>query len=90
MGFFSHGFLSSYGSCLGSFVRPANKEALEAKFDPRVDISFGISDDAIVHLHGKGGRTVLGLRSDLDVVSSLAPDVVILDIGTNDHASRSW
>ena len=69
-----------------SFVR-RTKEALEAKFDPRADISFGISDDAIVHLHGKGGRTVLGLCTDLDIVSSLAPDVVILDIGTNDLAA---
>ena len=27
------------------------------------------------------------MRSDLDVVSSLAPDLVILDIGTNDLAT---
>ena len=31
-----------------SFVQ-RTKEALEAKFDPRADISFGILDDAIVH-----------------------------------------
>ena len=55
-----------------SFVR-RTKEALEANFDPRADISYGISDDTIVHLHGKGGLTVLGLRSDLVIASSLAP-----------------
>ena len=46
--------------------------------------TFGLSDDAIVHLHGVGGLTVARLRRDLGMVSSLSPQVVILELGTND------
>ena len=53
-------------------------------FDSRADDTFGLSDDANVHLHGVGGLTVERLRRDLDIVSSLSPQVVILEIGTND------
>ena len=52
--------------------------------DSRADDKFGLSDDAIVHLHGVGGLTVAKLRRDLEIVSSLVPQVVILEIGTND------
>ena len=38
-----------------------------------------------VHLHGVGGRTVAKVWSfDLHVVERIAPDVLILEIGTND------
>ena len=48
--------------------------------------TFGLSDDAIVHLHGVGGLTVARFRRDLGIVSSLSPQVVILELGTNDLA----
>ena len=47
---------------------------LQSNFDFQADESFNQPDDAIVHLHGVGGRTVKKLRKyDLGVVSSLKP-----------------
>ena len=40
--------------------------------------------DAVIHLHGVSGRTVEKLRLyDLGVVWALRPDIIILEIGTN-------
>ena len=56
-----------------------------SNFDARVDANFKLQGSALVHLHGIGGRTVAKLRSfDLQVDTSISPDVVILEIGTND------
>ena len=53
-------------------------------FDARVDANFKLQGSALVHLHGIGG-TASKLRSfDLQVVMSISPDVVILEISTND------
>ncbi len=61
------------------------KGDLAAGFDSRADPNFNLNGTAFVHMFGKGGRTVAKLRDqDLPVVTSLAPDVVILEIGTND------
>ena len=70
-----------------SFVRRL-KNDLHNKFDPRATTSFGLVGTAEVHLHGIGGRTVQKLTScDLEMVRLLAPDVVLLEIGTNDLTS---
>ena len=69
-----------------SFIRRL-RDDLRSHFDSRADDTFGLSDDAIAHLHGVGGLTVAKLRRDLGIVSSLFPHVVILEIGTNDLAS---
>ena len=67
-----------------SFVRRL-KEDLQAHFDVRADETFGLAGDAIVLLHGVGGRTMQKLREhDLGVISSLKPQAIILEIGTND------
>ena len=66
-----------------SFIRRL-RDDLRSQFDSRADDTFGLSHDANVHLHGVGGLTVKRLRSDLGIVSSLSPQVVILEIGTND------
>ena len=66
-----------------SFIRRLRGD-LRSHFDSRADDTFGLSDDAIVHLHGVGGLTVARLRRDLGMVSSLSPQVVILELGTND------
>ena len=66
-----------------SFIRRL-RDDLRLHFDSRADDTFGLSDDAIVHLHGVGGLTVARLRRDLGMVSSLSPQVVILELGTND------
>ena len=62
------------------------RDDLRSHFNSRADEKFGLSDDAIVHLHGVGGLTVAKLSRNLDIVSSLSPHV-ILQIGTNDLAS---
>lgn len=67
-----------------SFIRRL-REDLRTQFDPRADEAFNLSNDAIVHLHGVGGRTVRKLiQYDLGVISSLSPHALILEIGTND------
>ena len=70
-----------------SFVRRLRRD-LENGFDCRADASFNLQGRASVHLFGVGGRTVEKLlRHDLHVVSALTPDIVILEIGTNDLSS---
>lgn len=67
-----------------SFVKRLQRDML-SNFDARVDANFKLQGSALVHLHGIGGRRVAKLRSfDLQVVTSISPDVVILEIGTND------
>lgn len=67
-----------------SFVKRL-KGNLEAGFDSRVNPNFNLRGSAFVHMFGVGGRTVSKLREhDLHVLTRLAPDVVILEIGTND------
>ena len=72
-----------------SFVRNF-KADLAARFDPRVGEDFGLHGSANVHLYGVGGRTVSSLRSfNLPVICRTAPEVVILEIGTNDLSQNS-
>ena len=67
-----------------SFVRRLSSD-LRSNFDARAAKHFNHLGDAVIHLHGVGGRTVKKLRFfDLGVVSALKPDVIILEIGTND------
>ena len=89
--FLSFGFVFSMASSpptvliLGhSFVRRLSSN-LRSNFDDRAAEHFNLLGDAVIHLHGVGGRTVKKLRlADLGVVSALTPDVIILEIGTND------
>ena len=72
-----------------SFVKRL-KSDLETGFDSRVDWNFNLRGSAFVHVFGVGGRSISKLQAhDLHVISRLAPDVVILEIGTND-LSQSW
>ena len=67
-----------------SFVRRLKRD-LELGFDSCAAYDFRLRGTASVHLHGVGGRTVQTLQeNDLHVVRDLAPDIVILEIGTND------
>ena len=89
--FLSFGFVFSMASSpptvliLGhSFVRRLSSN-LRSNFDDRAAEHFNLLGDAVIHLHGVGGRTVKKLcLDDLGVVSALTPDVIILEIGTND------
>ena len=66
-----------------SFVRRLRGD-LEQHFDDRAKSTFDLKD-VQVRLFGVGGRTVNKIKQfDLANVSRFAPDVVILEIGTND------
>ena len=67
-----------------SFVRRLRLDLL-AHFDARAAINFNLQGTARVYMHGVGGRTVPKLRKfDMGVISNISPDIVILEIGTND------
>ena len=67
-----------------SFVKRLKRDLL-CGFDARASPTFDLQKDALVHLYGVGGRTVPKLmKFDLSLVASLQPDIVILEIGTND------
>ena len=71
-----------------SFVRRLHKD-LEDKFDDRAKRDFDLQD-AYIQLFGSGGRTVSKvLQYDLNNVVLFAPDIIILDIGTNDLTVKS-
>ena len=72
-----------------SFVKRL-KHDLRSHFDPWADDNFKLGGNVSVHLHGVGGCTVAKLRSfNLHVVEQIAPDVLILEIGTNDFVDTS-
>ena len=67
-----------------SFVKRLKRD-LRSNFDPRADGKFKRWGNLSVLFHGVGGCTVPKLlSSDLHVVAQIAPDVLILEIGTND------
>ena len=67
-----------------SFVRRLAHD-LKNDFDPRASETFNLQGQVHVRLHGTGGRTVQKLiKYDLGVLTEFAPDIVILEIGTND------
>ena len=70
-----------------SFVKRLHRD-LQSGLDHRAQLDFNLTNSAVVHLHGFGGRTVSQLKEkDLFVISRLVPTVVILEIGTNDILS---
>lgn len=67
-----------------SFVKRLQCD-LKASFDARVDSSSHLEGTVMASLFGVGSRTVQKLRQyDLHMARRLAPDVVILEIGTSD------
>ena len=70
-----------------SFVKRL-KNDLDNNFDVRATSTFGLVGTAEVHLYGIGGRTVEKIKSyDLPVVRQLMPEIIILEVGTNDLTS---
>lgn len=71
-----------------SFVRRLASD-LDRGFDERTTKDFGLNQ-CYIRMFGVGGRTVEKLRKyDLKSVTSLRPDIVLLEIGTNDLSTRS-
>ena len=67
-----------------SFVRRFKRD-LNHYFDPRARRDFNLTGTASVCLHGVGGRTVDKLqRFDLNFVKETCPEILILEIGSND------
>lgn len=67
-----------------SFVRRL-KYDIETSFDARAKINFDLGHSASIHIHGVGGRTVQKIKQyDLSVIEKVNPDILILEIGTND------
>ena len=70
-----------------SFVKRLYQD-ISRGFDDRADLNFGLEGSLSVHFYGVGGRTVDKLRAfDLGIINSLSPEIVILEIGTNDLAN---
>ena len=71
-----------------SFVKRLHAD-LERGFHPQACSDFALDRTACVSLFGRGGRTIPKLWShDLHVISRSPPDIVILEIGTNDLSTE--
>ena len=69
-----------------SFVKRLSRD-ISRGFDDRAVLDFGLEGSLSVHLYGVGGRTIDKVRAfDLGIINSLTPEIVILEIGTNDLA----
>ena len=70
-----------------SFVKRLSPDMSKGS-NPQLDSSFGLVGTAVVQLAGLGGRTVDKLRRfDLDITTASRPDIVVLEMGTNDLSS---
>lgn len=66
-----------------SFVKRLKMD-LDRRFDKRAKINFDLNDINI-RLFGTGGRTTEKIcQFDLNNVARFTPDIVILEVGTND------
>ena len=50
----------------------SSQDNLRSLFDSRADVTFGLSNNPIVNLHGIGGFTIARLIRDLGIVFSLS------------------
>ena len=67
-----------------SFVKRLFRD-ISANVDARMNLQFGFDGTVSVQWHGVGGRCAASLRShDLGIIGSNAPEIVIMEIGTND------
>ena len=72
-----------------SFIKRL-REDLESGFHGVAKPNFGLQGSVTVHLFGVGGRTMSKVQKhDLHVVSLVAPDIVLLEIDTNDLSHRA-
>ena len=68
-----------------SFVRRLHDDLVKG-FDSRANQNFNLAGSGIyVCLKGTGGRTVEKVRKyDISAIASIQPDIIILELGTND------
>ena len=71
-----------------SFIR-CLREFISSHCDD-FNVNFRLAESAVTRWHGVGGRTVAKtLQFDLPIVSSFAPDIVTLQLGSNDLVTFS-
>ena len=72
-----------------SFVRRLHTFLLR-NFNAQIAENFSVPGDLVIRWHGIGGRTVFKTtKFDLCAVEEFAPDVVVLQLGTNDLPNTS-
>ena len=72
-----------------SFIRLVH-DFLCRNFNAHIAKNLSLDGDLLIRRHGIGGRTVSKTREyDVGVVEEFAPNVVLMQLGTNDLATRS-
>ena len=71
-----------------SFIRRLHEFVLG---DPQhFSVNFHFMHRAVIKLHGIGGRTITkAIQHDLHVIESFNPDIVIIQLGSNDLTSET-
>ena len=71
-----------------SFIRRLRQFVLNAPQNYSVDFHF--THCAVIKWHGIGGRTVTKtVEHDLHVIKSFEPDIVLIQLGSNDLTSET-
>ena len=72
-----------------SFIRRLH-DFLLRNFNTKIATNLSLEGDLVIRWHGIGGRTISKTKAyDLHVVEEFAPNIVILQLGTNDLATTS-
>ena len=72
-----------------SIVRRLREFAAENHSGGPYDLNLGLSNICSIIFHGIGGRTVdKMIKDDLDKIRSAAPNIVVLELGSNDLCDK--
>ena len=72
-----------------SFVRRLREFAAQNHSGGPYDLNLGLSNICSIIFHGIGGRTVdKMIKNDLDKIRSAAPNIVVLELGSNDLCDK--
>ena len=93
--FFRHSFFFFYGTTTNFDSRPLLQIRrlhvfLRQNFNEVFARNLHIDGDLSIKWHGIGGRTISEvIRHDLGIVEKVAPEIVVIQLGTNDLSSLS-
>ena len=69
------------------FIRRLD-DFLLCNFNTKIATNLSLEGDLVIRWHGIGGRTISKTKAyDLHIVEEFAPNIVILQLGTNDLAT---
>ena len=73
-----------------TFVRRLKEFAAHNHSDGTYDLKLGLSNVCSVIFHGIGGQWTVDkmIRNDLDKIRSAAPNLVVLELGSNDLCDK--